>query len=121
MSFEKQVDKDGAVVISKVEKLDTSNAPDLKSEFVFLNKSGVRNIIFDLSATKYSDSSGLSAILVGNRSCKNSGGNFVLCGLQNNVKKLIEISQLDKVLLINDSVNEAKKTLQELSSEQVSE
>jgi anti-anti-sigma factor len=53
-----------------------------------------------MSKAKYCDSSGLSAILVANRLCKDTNGQFVLCGLQVNVQKLIEIAQLDKVLAL---------------------
>lgn len=89
------------------EKLDTKIAPSLKSEFVLLNTEGIKNIILDLSDTRYTDSSGLSAILVANRLCKNSGGIFLLSGLQAPVKKLISISQLDSVLNIVPSTQEA--------------
>jgi len=53
-----------------LEKLDAQHSPELKSELVHLNKSGIKNIIIDLSGTRYCDSSGLSAILVANRLCK---------------------------------------------------
>lgn len=105
---------------SNVEKLDTTNASDLKAQFVLLNKEGVDSIVLDLSNTKYCDSSGLSAVLVGNRSCKNSSGHFIMCGLQKNVQKLIEISQLNRVLLITETIEAAEQLLQELRSESVS-
>ncbi|MBI3509873.1 MAG: STAS domain-containing protein [Bacteroidetes bacterium] len=83
-----------------VEKLDTMIAPALKSELVVLNADGVRNLIIDLGETRYCDSSGLSAILVANRLCKNANGFLVITGLQDPVKKLISISQLDSILKI---------------------
>ncbi len=89
------------------EKLDTLLAPDLKSEFVVLEKSGTKSVIVDLTETKYCDSSGLSALLVGNRLFKENG-KLVLFGLQPNVKKLIEISQLHNVLNIANSQDDAK-------------
>jgi len=49
------------------ENLNTLMAPDLKSEFVFIRNEGVKNFILDVSAVKYVDSSGLSAILTANR------------------------------------------------------
>jgi len=64
-----------------------------------------------MSATKYCDSSGLSAILTANRLCKDTNGKFVLCGLQDNVTKLIQISQLDKVLSISSSQKEALEVI----------
>jgi anti-sigma B factor antagonist len=95
------------LVTSKVDKLDASNASDLKNELIILNKKGINSIVIDLSATKYCDSSGLSAILVANRLCKDTNGRFALSGLQANVTKMIAISQLDKVLSITASIEEA--------------
>jgi len=89
------------------EKLDALISPAIKSELVLINSNGERNIILDLTDTKYCDSSGLSTILVANRLCKNVQGTFVLTGLQNSVKKLIDISQLNTILNITPTVNEA--------------
>ena len=41
------------LVTSNVDKLDTTCAPELKSELVYLNKTNVRNVIIDLSTTRY--------------------------------------------------------------------
>ncbi len=103
MNFPSQTHGQSVLVESNVEKLDSTNAPELKSVFTFINKNGVNKIIFDLSQTKYCDSSGLSAILVANRLCKDTNGEFVLSGLQSSVRKMIEIAQLDKVLVIVDN------------------
>ena len=88
------------------EKLITLNAPKLKTEFVILNAGGVKNIILDLEDVSFVDSSGLSAILIGNRLCKNAEGSFVLTGLNDYVEKLIKISQLDSILTILPTVQE---------------
>ena len=89
------------------EKLDTHIAPTLKSELVLVSGNGEKNIILDLSKCRYCDSSGLSAILVANRLCKNANGTFVLTGLNDAVERLITISQLDTVLNITNSIDEA--------------
>jgi anti-anti-sigma factor len=91
----------------QAEKLDTMVAPALKSELVVLNADGVKNLIIDLSETRYCDSSGLSAILVANRLCKNANGVLVVTGLQEPVKKLIAISQLDSILKITPDITTA--------------
>ncbi len=88
------------------EKLDTHIAPTLKSELVLVSGNGEKNIILDLSKCRYCDSSGLSAILVANRLCKNADGTFVLTGLNDAVERLITISQLDTVLNISKSIDE---------------
>jgi anti-anti-sigma factor len=96
------VDKQEQYTILKLEedKLDSTLSPNLKSEFVNLNTQGTKNLIVNLSNTRYSDSSGLSALLTGNRTFSEAGGEFILTGLQPMVEKLIAISQLDKVLNI---------------------
>jgi anti-sigma B factor antagonist len=96
-----------AVIKSQVEKLDALYAPDLKAQLILTNKSGIKNIVLDLSQSRYCDSSGLSAILVGKRICSDINGSFVICGLQPSVTKLISIAQLDKVLNIVPTVDEA--------------
>ena len=112
MDFAVNQNQDTAVIKTNLERLNASNAPGLKAELVVLSKNNVNNIVIDLSNTKYCDSSGLSAILVANRLCKDTNGKFVLCGLQSNVQKLIEISQLDKVLTI---VKDEKEALESIS------
>jgi anti-sigma B factor antagonist len=111
MSFKIEKNDKYTVIKLLVEKLDSSIAPSLKSELVMLNTDGVKNIIIDLSDTRYCDSSGLSAILVANRLCKNSQGTFVITGLQEPVKKLISISQLDTILNIRNTLEEAVDVL----------
>lgn len=97
------------LVLVENEKLDARVAPNLKSDLVVLSGTGEKNILLDMSKCKYCDSSGLSAILVANRLCKNAGGRFVLTELNEAVARLITISQLDSVLVISPSVEESEK------------
>ncbi|WP_321290132.1 STAS domain-containing protein [uncultured Sunxiuqinia sp.] len=115
MEFEiiKKVDQIVVKVLSK--KLDTNNAPELKSELIVLGNDGAKNIILDVSNCSYVDSSGLSAILVANRLCEDAIGTFILCGLQPDVENLIRISMLHTVLLITKDVEEAEKLMIEKS------
>jgi anti-anti-sigma factor len=98
-------------------KLDTTIAPSFKSELVMLAGNGEKNMIIDLSNTLYCDSSGLSSILVANRLCRNAKGTFVLTGLQSAVERLISISQLDSVLTITQTVDQAVKEINKESEE----
>lgn len=106
------IKKDNHTVIQVLaKKLDTSIAPSFKSELVMIAGNGEKNMIIDLSNTEYCDSSGLSSILVANRLCKNSKGQFILSGLQNAVERLITISQLDSVLDIEDNLENAEQKI----------
>lgn len=101
------IDRKDEYTILKIdeEKLDSTIAPEVKSEFVTLQAEGVQNVVLNMEDIKYSDSSGLSALLVGNRLFSESGS-FVMCGVQEHVMKLIRISQLDKVMEILPTVEE---------------
>lgn len=109
MKFSIDKDKDGRYAVIKLEEknLNSIVAPDLKSEFVILANEGFNNLIFDLSAVEYIDSSGLSAILTANRLWKTMGS-FILTEVSHPaVQKLIEISRLSAVLTILPTVSEA--------------
>ncbi|MDQ3535754.1 MAG: STAS domain-containing protein [Bacteroidota bacterium] len=89
------------------EKLDSTMAPRLKSDFITYQAEGAKNLIVDLSEVKYIDSSGLSALLVGNRLFHEHEGIFVIASINDHVMKLIKISQLDTVLNLLPTVEEA--------------
>jgi len=107
------IQKDGNHTLIKVnsDRLDTNNAPSLKSELVLVNNKGEKNIILDLSSCEFCDSSGLRSVLVANRLCEDAIGTFILCGLHPDVETLVKISMLDSILLITKTADEAKELL----------
>lgn len=89
------------------ENLNSICAPQLKSEFVILANEGIQNLLLDLSAVRYIDSSGLSAILTARRLWTQLG-TFVVTGVEHSaVKRLVEISKVDSVLTILPTVSES--------------
>ncbi|QQS27791.1 MAG: STAS domain-containing protein [Sphingobacteriales bacterium] len=117
--------KESYTIVSVLEeRLHTLNAADFKTELKVLNEGGVSNIVIDLGKVVFVDSSGLGTILVGNRLCEAAGGTLVITGLNENVQKLITISQLSSVLNITPSVQEAvdyimmEELMRELSGEE---
>jgi len=109
MSFQTHSEGKFTIIQSDIDMLDGNAAPDLKALFLKLNNDGKNNIILDLSTVKYCDSTGLSAILIGHRLCRDTNGLFVLSGLQNAVAKIIQIAQLDKVFTIVENIEAAKQ------------
>jgi anti-anti-sigma factor len=107
MDYEIIKEEKFATVKFSAEKLTAIISPSVKADVLVLNEEGFSNFILDLTAVKYCDSSGLSAILVANRVAKESRGVLVICGLQSAVDKLIKISQLDGILNIVPTYNEA--------------
>lgn len=111
MSFTVTQKEKYSLVEVTAEKLDGQISPELKSLLVMENSKGVKNLVLDMSGARYCDSSGLSAVLVGNRLCNAAEGTFVLSGVQSSVMKLISISQLDSILTILPTAQEAEDYL----------
>ena len=97
------------------DRLDSFISPELKAELVVLSNTEEQNIILDLSDCSYCDSSGLSAILVGNRLCEDSEGTFIICNLSQSVEKMIKLAMLDSILVIASNLEEAEKILNDKS------
>ena len=90
------------------EKFLSNNNKDLKETILDPANTSFRNIILDISKVKYIDSSGLSSILLAYKLCKSRNGILVICGACDAVKTLIKISQLDSILSLVPSLEEAR-------------
>ncbi len=93
-------------------KLDTNISGLVKGEFTLLLKvEGANKLIIDMSDVESCDSSGLSAILVANRILNSTGGSMRIAAPSEKVSSLIRITQLDRVLNVCDTVDEAFEEL----------
>jgi anti-anti-sigma factor len=112
MNFETK--KVGDVTIFKLneKRLDTSISGLLKSEFTMLLKvEGINKLVIDLSNVESCDSSGLSAILVANRIISTNEGQIRLAAPSEKVHTLIKITQLNRVLPVSETIEQALKEL----------
>ncbi len=103
-----EIKKKGDISIFKLneKRFDSSISGLVKGELtIFLHADEVTKLIFDLSEVEYCDSSGLSAILLAFRILQANEGKIRLAAPQKNVRTLIEISKLDRVLPIYDTVD----------------
>jgi len=107
MNFKIEAKNNVLLIHVLVERLDTHSAPELKSILTLEHKKGQNKMLINLEKTKFCDSSGLSAILIGNRMCKDTNGIFALSNIQPMVLKMIEIAQLTSVLRIFSTVDVA--------------
>lgn len=114
-NFNYELKRVGDIAIFKLneKRFDASIAGFVKGEFtILLHTEDVKKLIIDLSEVEYCDSSGLSAILLAFRILQTNEGQIRIASPTKNVKTLIEISQLDRVLCIYNTVNEAFKDLE---------
>lgn len=103
------ITKGDKYTIFKIEedRLDAVVSPEVKSHMIIFKSEGIRNIIIDLKEVKYADSSGLSAILTANRVCKEQDGILLLSNVSEQVRKLMEITQLHRVIELIPTNEEA--------------
>ena len=87
-------------VIHSIGILDGIHGNKLRQETVDLIQLGTKNILLDCSKIIFMDSSGLSALVMMMKSAKQVNGKFALCSLNDQLKVLIKLTSLDKVLNI---------------------
>jgi anti-anti-sigma factor len=76
--------------------LDAFSAPTLEAEVAQLVAGSTSDVVFDLSATGFLDSSGLRALLVAERSVLHHGGQMTLRAPSEPVQRLLEITGLSE-------------------------
>ncbi|MBK7104096.1 MAG: STAS domain-containing protein [Ignavibacteriae bacterium] len=112
VNFEFKKIDDVAIFKLHEKTFDASIAGLVKGELtILLSNEDIQKLVFDLSEIEYCDSSGLSAILLSFRILQTNDGHIRLAAPQKNVRTLIEISQLNRVLPIKETVEEAVNEL----------
>ena len=108
MNFETKKINNITIFKLNEKRLDTNISGLVKGELTHLLKAeGSNKLIVDLSEVETCDSSGLSAILVANRIVHANGGKIRLAAPSDKVYSLIKITQLDRVLQVCGTVDEA--------------
>ena len=74
--------------------LDTSSASTLTEQAVALCDAGIRTILIDLDQVSYMTSAGFRSFIAINRRAEQSGIGMALCGLNELVHELFEVSGL---------------------------
>jgi len=88
-------------------RFDATISGLVKAEFTISLSDEINKLIVDMSEVEYCDSSGLSALLLAFRILQAEEGEIKIASPQKSVRTLIEISQLDRILPIYNSVEEA--------------
>lgn len=115
INFELKRIDDIAIFRLNEKRFDAQIAGLVKGEFtILLHTDEVNKLIIDLSEVEYCDSSGLSAILLAYRILQSEEGHIRIASPTKNVKGLIEISQLDRILPVVESVDKAIEELKNL-------
>ncbi len=108
MSFTvRKNDEKGVVVIGVDGQLIVGNRHELKQKVVDAMESGEAQFVIDFAVTGYIDSSGLGALVSLSKKIREAGGDLRLSGLNDDLRTLFELTKLDTLFTICDSVEEA--------------
>lgn len=98
---------DDEFVVSLTGDVDLYTAPDLKAELVRLADRGATRIVVDLTPTTFIDSTTLGVLLGGLKRLRSVGGELVLVCVDRNIRKIFEITLLDRVFPIFETREDA--------------
>ena len=87
--------------------INITQSPVLRAKLKALIEEGPPSVILDLSDVKFMDSSGIATLIETLQICRNEHIPFSLCSLQVRVRSVFEISRLETVFTIYDSLDSA--------------
>ena len=97
--------KEGEITIVRVNgRLDANTAPVADKTIKKILKKDCLRLIFDFSTLDYLSSGGLKVILGAAKELRRKEGQIVLCSLSNFVKEIFEISGINSLIPITESI-----------------
>lgn len=90
----------GVTVWAPEGRVDAVSAPDLQQAMMDSIDGGASNVVLDLGGTRYMSSAGLRVVLVVARALQARSGRFAVCGLNDEVKELFEVSGFSLIVNI---------------------
>lgn len=97
----------GVVVVTPDGKLNMMVALDLRQQLNSLVESGRTRLVVDLSVVESVDSSGLGALISGLKAARQAGGDLRIAAPAQQVRAVLELTNLDRVLKAYDSAEDA--------------
>jgi anti-sigma B factor antagonist len=98
---------DGVAVVRLVGRLDLASSEAVKQQLVQAVGSGHRRLVVDLDGVDFLDSSGLGALIGGLKVARVARGNLRIARPNDQVRLVLELTTLDRVLYPYNTVEEA--------------
>lgn len=74
-----------------------------------LSRTGALNVAFDFRAVSFMDSSGIGVIMGRSKITSALGGSVIVYGASENIKRIISMSGLDRLIIMADSLEKGLK------------
>ncbi|MCW2813691.1 MAG: anti-sigma factor antagonist [Nocardioides sp.] len=99
----------GRVVVSASGEVEIASAPVLRAHFSSLSQEDASGcVVLDLSHVPFIDSSGLGAIINVHKTLRTAGGQgLTLVVSDQSVRRMLEITGIDRVLAVHDTLDQA--------------
>ena len=104
-------ERNGWAVLSVQGEVDVYTSPRLKQEMVDLLNRGLVNLVVDLNAVKYLDSTGLGVLIGGLKRARERDGDLRLICDNMRILRIFEITGLTKIFDIDRSEADALSKL----------
>jgi anti-anti-sigma factor len=91
--------------------LDSVQASQFRQEVVAALQEGARVIVIDFKGVTFMDSSGLGALVLSLKSVRSAGAQLFLCSINEQIKMLFELTNMDRVFEIFDDRQEFEQKL----------
>lgn len=92
-------------------EVDVYTAPQLKQQMINLLESGAKEMVVDLTKVDYLDSTALGVLIGGLKRMREMDGNMVLVCPNPRIRRVFEITGLDKIFDIYNSVEDAQEAM----------
>ncbi len=99
--------REGYTVLSPQGEIDFATGPQLKDAIIERLMAGEVNLIIDLLAVDFIESTGLGALIGGRRRAHALKGSLALVCTEEQMLKIFRITGLDKVFAIHDTLDAA--------------
>jgi anti-sigma B factor antagonist len=101
---------DDVYVISLSGEVDLYTAPEFKQQLLEVIAQGGKDVIVDFSSTTFIDSTTLGVLVGGVKRLRTNEGRLSLVCSDRNITKIFEITGLDRVFTIHESLDAALAT-----------
>ncbi|RKD31363.1 STAS domain-containing protein [Thermohalobacter berrensis] len=103
LKLEKKYNKDkNAWIIKPIGEVDIYTSPNFKKELTDIIKENETDVIIDCSQLEYIDSTGLGVLISGLKKIKEKDKNIIIEHIKPNIKKLLDITGLNKVFIVKE-------------------
>lgn len=107
MNISQQQLQDNIDKINLSGRMDLDGVSQIEKQFASMSAAPAMAVIVDMTDVPYMSSIGIRALLMNGKAVTGRGGKYVLMGTQPDVRNVLAVSGIDKLIHICDSLDQA--------------